>query len=101
MRGKKEETKCEEQDKKEAPIQKYDSQREMPAEQERESYCLQGKPTTDKDYTQPRALTVNAIYMMLDPREMYVHNDPNLAMRNYVRMPSSAFDHYKTERKAA
>lgn len=101
MKREKEETRYAKQEKKEAPIQRYDSQKEAPAKQETARYCMQGKPTTDKDYKQPRALTVNAIYMMIDPRSMYLHTDSNLAMRNYVRMPSSAFDHYKTERKAA
>ena len=83
------------EDKKEAPI-KYDSEKEQPAAKESFNaarYGGKGKATTHRDYDQPRPITVT--YMMLDPRTMYVHNDSGLAMKNYVKMPSSAFNHYK------
>ncbi|MBD3304364.1 hypothetical protein GF343_04405 [Candidatus Woesearchaeota archaeon] len=94
--------------KKEAPIQ-YNQKQDEPARENFEisKYGARGRPTTHKDYAQPEAITVNAIYKMLDPRTMYIHNDPNLAMRNYAapamknysQTPSSGS--YKGGKKAA
>ncbi|MBW3002442.1 hypothetical protein KY338_04770 [Candidatus Woesearchaeota archaeon] len=96
------------EDKKEAPIQ-HTQKQDTPAKENFQfsRYGAIGRPTTHKDYVQPEAITVNAIYMMLDPRTMYMHSDPALAMRNYAapsmknysKMPSSG--NYKGGKKAA
>ncbi|MBW3004905.1 hypothetical protein KY310_03660 [Candidatus Woesearchaeota archaeon] len=88
------------EDKKEAPI-KYDSEKPEPAKENFNAarYGTRGRPTTHKDYHQPRPIT--ATYMMLDPRTMYVHDDPSMAMKNYVRMSPGIFNHYKGGKKAA
>lgn len=94
--------------KKEAPVI-YNAKQNAPAREHFQfsRYGARGRPTTHKDYTQQEAITVNAIYMMLDPRTMYVHDDPSMAMKNYAapamnnysRMPSPGS--YKGGKKAA
>lgn len=80
--------------KKEAPIPQYDSAKEeVKSEKSETTRYNRGILTSHKNYNQIRPVT--AVYMMLDPRTMYVHDDPNLAMRNYARMPQNTFNHYK------
>jgi len=94
--------------KKEAPII-YNTKQDAPAREHCviSKYGARGRPTTHKDYVQQEAITVNAIYMMLDPRTMYLHSDPALAMRNYAApamknySQTPSLSSYKGGKKAA
>jgi hypothetical protein len=110
MKKEKEEIKQEKKEqyeKKEAPII-YNTKHDEPARENFQfsRYGARGRPTTHKDYVQQEAITVNDIYM-LNPRTMYIHEDPNMAMKNYAapaiknysQTPSSGS--YKGGKKAA
>lgn len=83
--------------KKEEPI-KYDTTREEREQLQRSNRPTrydQGILTNHASYQQPKARGISDIYM-LNPRTMQYHTDPNLAMRNYVRMPANVTLGYNT-----
>lgn len=51
--------------------------------------------TNHKNYEQPQAMGISDIYM-LNPKTLQYHIDPNLALRNYVRIPSNVNFGYNT-----
>ena len=71
--------------KKEAPV-KYEPKKEEIQKPTETTRYNKGILTNDKSYRQQRVTTPT--YLMLDPKTMYVHEDQNLAMMNYVRMPA-------------
>ncbi len=104
MKEEKREVKYEKPDKKElkkeAPIQQYDSAKEEIKQEKSETTRYnRGILTSHKNYNQIRPVT--AVYMMLDPRTMYVHNDSGLAMKNYVSMSQNMFNNCKGNKRAA
>jgi hypothetical protein len=83
--------------KKEEPIKYADvkEQRESLQRFDKSTRYDQGILTNHKSYQQPQAIGISDIYM-LNPRNLQYHSDPNLAMRNYVRMPANVTLGYNT-----
>jgi len=50
--------------------------------------------TNHTSYQQPKPKSLGDLYM-LNPMTMYYHSDPNLAFKNYVRMPANVTLGYK------